>query len=57
MEEFKPSAGFVGRVMGRIAESGEQTAKWEYPFHNKLFRLAVAGSALLGSVLLANPCN
>jgi hypothetical protein len=57
MDEFKPSEGFVGLIMRRIAESDQQAAKWETSLHNRLFRLAVAGSALLGSVLLANPCH
>jgi hypothetical protein len=57
MDEFKPSAGFVGLVMRRIAESEGQSRRWEYSFRYKLIRLAIAGSALLGSVLMANPCH
>jgi hypothetical protein len=57
MEEFKPSAGFVGAVMRRIAQNEQQAKRWEYTLHSRFFRWAVAGSALLGSVLVANPCH
>ncbi len=57
MEEFKPSEGFVRLVMRRIAETEEQAKRWEYSLRYRFIRLALAGSALLGSVLMANPCH
>ena len=57
MDEFKPSEGFVRRVMGRIALSEEQARDWEFGLRYRFLRFAVAVSALLGSVLMANPCH
>ena len=57
MENFEPSRDFVAAVMTRIERAERRAGGWGLPLRPDLLRLAVTASALLGSILAANPCH
>ncbi len=57
MGNFEPSGDFVAAVMSRIERAERRGGGWGRYLRPDLLRLAVTASALLGSILAANPCH